>query len=100
VSSSLERISRASFLLSSFLLHTRYCGASTPDGSERTRGSLLHTPWLHTSAIFTGTCASEWHMYIKAAIVCDMWYVSPLPQHRTKTLDIHKLPQTGTDKRI
>ena len=46
VSSSLERISRASFLLSSFLLHTRYCGTNTSTRLRTaTRPPSFHPRW-------------------------------------------------------
>lgn len=85
VSSSLERISRASFLLSSFLLHTRYCRINTsmwlrtvikppsfhPRWSSHSAGLILLCCFLSSEIIYPETFVIQWHTSPKAAKVPD-----------------------------
>lgn len=82
VSSSLDRISSASFLLSSFLLHTRYCKANRPKRLVRnvdSRPSDMHCiHWFCFAPFFVfrdhtpETFVSKWHVHVKAAPFPDI----------------------------
>lgn len=108
VSSSLERISRASFLLSSFLLHTRYYKAKNPGNRLKTSMGLhlthnvLHTPcgefllFSFLELICPEKYFSANDMYIKVSTVltCSALTTEPKPwtisQKPERFKELHK----------
>lgn len=110
VSSSLERISRASFLLSSFLLHTRYCRINTsmwlrtvikPPSFHPRWSSHTLQGWFCFVAFCLQRSYTQRHLSFNDTRAQRLLkYLTQCPCDRTKTVDIREVWPTETGKII